>query len=117
MPYNESNMGKMERLKELEEMASKAVKCFNKDEWHVIDDTSDSMIDDVVEYGNGICFVRYELFYGFYPMDLEIEYLASFDGEQIDMKSYDSVVHVYTSDEDQELGLDEVVSFQIDFLK
>lgn len=96
-------------------MARKAVKEKDLDGWEVIDDTNDGMIENVFEYGNGLCFVRYELVYGSYTMDLEIEYLASFDGKQIDMKSWDSIVYVYTSEEDQELGLDEVVSFKIDF--
>jgi len=104
----------MDKIKELEKMAKQAIKDAKIDFNDIIDRTSDSCIDTIKEYGDGLGFAKRELYYNGRSMDLEVEYTATFDGEEIVPRSYTAIFYVYTTDEEQAAGLDEFLEYEVE---
>lgn len=104
----------MDKIEELEEMANKAIKDAKIDFNDIIDETSDSYIDTIKENEWGLGFAKREIFYNGRSMDLEVEYTATFDGEEIVPSSYAAIVYVYTTDEEQLAGLDQFLEYEVE---
>ena len=107
-------MRKMDKLQELEMMAKQAVKELRKDFTSVIEDSQEKYLSEIEEDGRGRGFVRYEMECGKYTMDYEVDYYATYDGELFELEDEYSVVYVYTTEQDQQNGIDDIVSFKVD---
>ena len=104
----------MDKVKELERIAKQAIKDAKIDFNDIIDQTSDSYIDTIKENGGGLGFAKREIFYNGRSMDLEVEYKATFDGEEILPSNYAALIYIYTTDEEQLAGLDQFLEYEVE---